>query len=91
MFDRWLSLRKSTNLVGRLNDNNNSFENLKRISKINSSFLINDDWYMINDEYFQLEFTDTDSPDVSYFIIYAEVTLEDGNVIRTLKILIYNK
>lgn len=127
----------------RLNDYNNSFDDLEKIYKIHSKYEIKDDWYVINDDYFQIElleyenakkvdfyilrmeshgdpilvFTDTDYSDgwiytndniseiinkhkqatsrslayVPYFIIYTEVTLEDGNVIRASKLPIYNK
>ncbi len=129
--------------IARLNDYNNSFDDLKKIYKINSKYEIIDDWYVINDDFFQIElleneyakkvdfyilrmeshfdpilvFTDTDSSDgwiytndniskviekhkqatsrslayVPYFIIYTEVTQEDGNVIMTSKLPIYNK
>lgn len=127
----------------RLDDYNDSFYNLKNIYKINSKYVIKDDWYVINDDYFQIElleyesavkvdfytlrmesdqgpilvFTDTDPTDgwiytndniseiinkhmkplssglsyEPYFLIYTEVKLENGNVIRTSKLPIYNK
>ena len=128
--------------MARLDDYNHSFYYLKEIYKIHSNHEIKDDWYVINDDYFQIElldyenakkvdfytlrlesdeginlvFTDTDSTDgwiytndniskiinkhrrlsgnstfEPYFVIYTEVTLEDGNVIRTSKLPIYNK
>ena len=127
--------------IARLDDYNNSFYNLEEVYKIHSNHVIKDDWYVINDEYFQIElldyenakkvdfytlrmesdegkilvFTDTDSKDgwvytndtinkiinkhkISgnstfrpYFVIYTEVTLEDGNVIRTSRLPIYYK
>jgi len=128
--------------IARLDDYNNSFYDLEEIYKIHSNHAIKDDWYVINDEYFQIElldyenakkvdfytlrlesdegkilvFTDTESTDgwiytndtiskiinkhkgfsrnstfMPYFVIYTEVTLEDGNVIRTSKLPIYNK
>lgn len=130
---RWSSIAR---------DYNNSFYDLEEIYKIHSNHVIKDDWYVINDEYFQIEllgyenakkvdfytlrlesdeginlvFTDTESTDgwiytndtiskiinkhrgfdgvytfEPYFVIYAEVTLEDGNVIKTSKLPIYNK
>lgn len=127
----------------RLDDYDDSFDNLKKIFKINSKYEIKDDWYVISDDYFQIEllgyenakkvdfyvlklesdqepfliFTDTDSSDgweytndnigeiinkhkvpfgvgfsyEPYYLIYAEVTLKDGNVIKTSKLPIYNK
>lgn len=120
----------------------NSFEQLKEVYKIDSKYVTKDDWFVINDDFFQIElleyehakkvdfyvvklesdegpikvFTDSDSTDgwrytdhnVSeivnkhkpstggtsykpYFIIYTEVTLKDGNVIRTSNLPIYNK
>jgi len=127
--------------IARLDDYNNSFYNLEEVYKIHSNHVIKDDWYVINDEYFQIElldyenakkvdfytlrlesdeginlvFTDTDSTDgwvytndtinkiinkhkisgnstfIPYFVIYTEVTLEDGNVIRTSRLPIYYK
>lgn len=128
--------------IARLDDYNNSFYDLEEIYKIHSNHAIEDDWYVINDEYFQIElldyenakkvdfyilrlesdegislvFTDTESTDgwiytndtiskiinkhkglargstfIPYFVIYTEVTFEDGNVIRTSKLPIYNK
>ncbi len=126
----------------RLDDFNYSFSNLENIYKIHSTYEIKDDWYVIKDDYFQIEllqyenakkvdfytqrlesgegknlvFSDTDptngwiytndtiskiidkqkdykngSTFEPFFIIYAEVTLEDGNVISTSKLPIYNK
>lgn len=127
----------------RLNDKNDSFDNLKNIYNINSKHKIKDDWYILNEEYFQLEligyenakkvdfyllrmesdqgelliFTDNNSRDgwvyandkisetinkhikssrgnfsyEPYFILYTEVTLEDGNTIQTSKLPIYNE
>ncbi len=128
--------------IARLDDYNHSFSNLENIYKIHSNYEIKDDWYVIKDDYFQIEllqyenakkvdfytqrlesgegknlvFSDTDptngwiytndtiskfidkqknlTNDIifePFFIIYAEVTLEDGNVIRTSKLPIYNK
>lgn len=127
----------------RLDDYNNSFGNLQNIYKINSNHVIKDDWYIINEDYFQIElleyksaksvnfytlrsesdqgpiliFKDIDSTDgwvytnddigqiinkhikhfsggLSYeprFVIYAEVILENGSILRTSKLPIYNK
>jgi len=127
----------------RLDDYDDSFDNLEKIFKINSKYEIKDNWYVISDDYFQIEllgyenakkvdfyvlklesdqepfliFTDTDFSDgweytndnigeiinkhrvpfgvefsyEPYYLIYAEVTLKDGNVIRTSKLPIYNK
>ena len=126
----------------RLEEYNHSFDNLQEIYKIDSKYVIKDEWYVINEDYFYLEllefenaksvnfnlvrlesdqpvnlvFTDTDSTDgwvyttdhiskiidkhkmlsgrgtyEPYFIIYTEVTLQDGNVIRTPNLPIYNK
>lgn len=127
----------------RLDDYNHSFNNLKNIYNINSNYLIKDDWYVISEDFFQIEllgyenakkvdfytlrmesdqgpmllFTDTDPTDgwiytndnisevinkhkiplqrgftyEPYFIMYTEVTLGDGNVIKTSKLPIYNK
>lgn len=125
-----------------LEEYNHSFDNLQEIYKIDSKYLIKDEWYVINEDYFYLEllefenakkvnfnvvrlesdqpvnlvFTDTDSTDgwvyttdhiskiidkhkmlsgsgtyEPYFIIYTEVTLQDGNVIKTPNLPIYNK
>lgn len=126
----------------RLEEYNHSFDNLQEIYKIDSKYVMKDEWYVINEDYFYLEllefenakkvnfyvvrlesdqpvnlvFTDTDSTDgwvyttnhiskiidkhkmlsgrgtfEPYFIIYTEVTLQDGNVIRTPNLPIYNK
>lgn len=127
----------------RLDDYNDSFDNLKKVYNISSNYSIKDDWYVINEDFFQIEllgyenakkvdfyalrmesdqdpmllFTDTNSTDgwiytndnisevinkhkiplqrgftyEPYFILYTEVTLEDGNVIKTSKLPIYNK
>ncbi|WP_169716167.1 hypothetical protein [Ureibacillus manganicus] len=128
--------------IARLGDYDHSFYELKDIYKIHSDHEINDDWYVINDDYFQIEllefenakkvdfyilrtesdeginlvFSDTDFSDgwfytneninmvinkhkilsgnstfEPYFIIYTEITLENGDVIRTSKLPIYNK
>ncbi|MFD1779085.1 hypothetical protein ACFSFW_10440 [Fredinandcohnia salidurans] len=129
--------------IARLNDYNNTFDNLTNIYKLHSDHIIKDDWYVINDDYFQFEllkyenatkvdfytfrlesdqspnlvFTDTDYTDgwkytnetigniinkqkgsdsqgISYepfFLIYTEVTLKDGSVIKTPNLPIYNK
>lgn len=129
--------------IARLNDFNNTFDNLINIYKIHSEHAIKDNWYVINDDYFQIEllnyenakkvdfytfrlesdegpnlvFTDTDhtdgwkytnetigniinkqkGPDTqgisyeSYFLMYSEVTLKDGSVIKTSNLPIYNK
>lgn len=123
--------------IARLDNYNHSFYNLENIYKIHSNYEIKDDWYVIKDDYFQIEllqyenakkvdfytlrqesdeginlvFSDIDPTDgwlytnetISkiinkrnskfdpYFVIYAEVTLEDGRVIRTSKLPIYNK
>lgn len=133
-------VRASANL--RLGNYSHSFNNLENIYKIHSNHVIKDDWYVINDDYFQIElleyenakkvdfytlrtesdegvnlvFSDTDSSDgwfytnenismvinkhkqlsgnstfEPYFIIYTEVTLENGDVIRTSKLPIYNQ
>jgi len=141
-------LRESLNMVrsssyARLDDYNDTFFNLKESYKINSKYIIKDDWYVISDDYFQIElleyenavkvdfytlrmesgegpilvFTDTDSTDgwtytnddisvffdkhkdkspkgfsyEPYFLIYTDVTLENGKTIRTPKLPIYNK
>ncbi len=123
----------------RLNDYHSSFDNLGEIYRINSKYEIKDDWYLINDDYFEIElleyedasqvdfytlrlesgegavlnFSDTDYSDgwmytndsigkiiekhnssrgfsyEPYFVIYAEVTLEDGNIMRTPKLPVY--
>lgn len=138
-------LKDSLNMVrfsasARLDDYNDTFNNLQNTYKINSDYVIKDDWYVINYDYFQIElleyenavkvdfytvkletdqgpmlaFTDTDPTDGwiytdddigeirskhltnsvlvdSYFIIYAEVTLKDGKIIRTSKLPIHVK
>lgn len=110
---------------------------------IHSEHIIKEDWYVINDDYFQIElleyenakkvdfyilrlesdegrilvFTDTDPTDgwkytnetigkiinkqygqdsrgfsfMPYFLMYTEVTLNDGSVIKTPNIPIYNQ
>ena len=146
-------LRESLDIVrfsayARLDDYNEAFDYLEKVYMINSEHEIKDDWYIINDDYFEIEligyenhkkvdfytlrlesgddpvlvFTDTDSTDgwiykndnirdiidqqVSnnnrgpyssdfsyepYFVVYTEVTLGDGNVVKTPKLPIYNK
>lgn len=126
--------------MARLDDYDQSFYALDRIYKIHSNHDIKDDWYMINDDNFEIEllgyekakkvdfytlrmesdeginliFTDTDpsdgwvytNDDISkiinkhqikanstfepYFVLFTEVTLEDGDVVRTPKLPIYN-
>ncbi|WP_026478789.1 hypothetical protein [Alkaliphilus transvaalensis] len=39
----------------RLNDKNMAFENLPNVYKINSKYKIKDDWYILEEEFFQLE------------------------------------
>lgn len=127
----------------RLNDYNDSFDNLIDVYKISSKYTIKDDWYVLNEDYFHIEllgyenakkvdfytlrmesgegpillFSDNDPSDgwvfkydnvseiidkqikaspgnfsyVAYFLIYTEVTLEDGNIIRTPKLPVYNE
>ena len=125
----------------RLDDYNDAFYYLDSVYKIHSNYEMKDDWYVITDDFFQIEllqyenakkvdfytlrqesdeginlvFSDTDPTDgwiytndtiskiiskhdyrngftyEPYFVIYAEVTLEDGSVIRTSKLPIYNK
>lgn len=127
----------------RLEDYEKSFDNLKNIYKISSKHVIMDDWYVIQEEKFQLEllgfeeakkvdfyilrlesdegkkliFSDTDNKDgwkytndnisqiidkhkepnpkgfsyEPYFVIFAEVELDDGNIITTSKLPIYNR
>lgn len=127
----------------RLSDYNDTFDNLENVYGINSNYIIKDDWYVISDDYFQIElfgyenakrvdfyllrmesgegtlliFSDIDFSDgwiytndniaeiiekhksfkrgrfsyEPYFVIYAEVTLEDGTIIRTPKLPIYNQ
>ena len=130
--------------MARLDDYSHSFYNLENIYKVHSNYDIQDDWYVIQDDYFEIEllqyenakrvdfytfrqesdeginlvFSDTDPTDgwiytnsdigkiinkhnynyysngatfEPYFVIYAEVTLEDGSVVRTPKLPIYNK
>lgn len=123
--------------IARLDDYSHSFSNLENIYKVHSNHHIQDDWYVIQDDYFEIEllqyenakrvdfytlrqesdeginlvFTDTDPTDGwiyinsdigkiinkrtdrldPYFVLYAEVTLGDGSVIRTPKLPIYNK
>lgn len=140
-------LRESLDMVrfssyARLDDYNDTFDNLEFIYKIHSDYVIKDDWYVINEEYFQIElldyanakkvdfyslrlesdigpilvFSDTNPSDgwtytnenigeiinkqipsfkgvyyEPYFLIYTEVTLEDGNRLRTSKLPIYYK
>lgn len=142
-------LNETVNMVrassqARLDDYDDIFDYLEKKYKIHSDYEIKDDWYVINEDYFQIEllgyenaakvdfytlrvesgegpilaFTDRDPTDgwtytnddigqviekhkkplvtggFSYepsFIIYTEVTLEDGKVISTSKLPIYNK
>ncbi|WNS77330.1 hypothetical protein RRV45_10200 [Bacillus sp. DTU_2020_1000418_1_SI_GHA_SEK_038] len=140
-------LRESLDMVrfssyARLDDNKDTFDNLKNIYNIKSDYVIKDDWYVINEDYFQIElleyenakkvefyslrleseegpilvFSDTNPTDgwkytndnigeiinkhkphsngasyKPYFLIYTEVTLKDGNGIRTSKLPIYNR
>lgn len=123
-------------------DDYNSFDNLENIYKINSKYIIKDDWYVVQEDYFELEllgyenakkvdfyilklesdvgerliFTDIDNKDgwkyinddISkviekhrklsseifygpHFVMYTEVTLNDGNVIKTPRLPIYYK
>ncbi len=39
----------------RLTDYNDSFDNLTKVYKIDSNHTIRDDWYVISDDYFQIE------------------------------------
>lgn len=53
-------LRKGLNMVrfssyARLDDYNDTFENLKNIYKVDSDYDIQDDWYVIKGDYFQIE------------------------------------
>jgi hypothetical protein len=53
-------LRKSLDMVrfssyARLDDNNDTFDHLKNIYKIDSDYVVKDDWYVINADYFQIE------------------------------------
>lgn len=137
-------LKESLDMVrfstyARLDDYNDNFDNLVEIYRINSKHEIKDDWYVIDDDYFEIEllghedtikvdfynlrlesgegpvllFSDTEHMDgwiyandsisesiekhsssngflfEPYFVIYAEVTLEGGNIIRTSKLPIY--
>lgn len=55
-----IQLRESLNMVrfssyARLDDYDDIFDNLQKKYKINSEYLIKDDWYVIEDEYFQIE------------------------------------
>lgn len=125
----------------RLVDYDQSFYYLKEIYKVHSDHEIKDDWYIINDEKFQIEllgyesakkvnfytirmgsdeginllFTDTEASDgwiytneqiskiinkhqfhksytfEPYFVLYTEVTLEDGSVLKTTNLPIYYK
>ncbi|MBP2239641.1 hypothetical protein J2Z40_000194 [Cytobacillus eiseniae] len=140
-------LRESLDLVrlssiARLDDYNGTFDDLVKVYRLNSDYDIKDDWYVINDDYFQmglleyenakkvdfyslrlesdegptLLFSDTNHKDgwtytnenikeiinkqkppsngfsfEPFFIIYTEVTLEDGSRISTSKLPIYNK
>ena len=142
-------LNETINMVrassyARLDDYEDIFDYLEKKYKIHSEYKIKDDWYVINEDFFQIEllgyenaakvdfytlrvesgegpilvFTDTDATDgwtytndnigqiiekhkkplviggFSYaanFVIYTEVTLKDGKVIKTSKLPIYNK
>ncbi|WP_047983239.1 hypothetical protein [Ornithinibacillus californiensis] len=133
---RWSSIARS-------HDSSNSFYDLPTMYKLHSEHIIKDDWYVISDDYFQIEllnydnakkvdfytvrlesegtpnlvFTDTDHTDgwtytdkaigkiinkhkgpdsqgvtyEPYFLMYTEVTMEDGSVVRTSNLPIYNK
>lgn len=141
-------LKETINMVrasayARMDDYEDIFSYLEKKYKIHSEYEIKDEWYVINEDYFQIEllgyedavkvdfytlrmdsgegpilaFTDTDPTDswiytddniseiinkhnkplvtggFSYeptFLIYTEVTLKDGNLIRTSKLPIYN-
>lgn len=141
-------LKETINMVrasayARMDDYEDIFSYLEKKYKIHSEYEIKDEWYVINEDYFQKEllgyedavkvdfytlrmdsgegpilaFTDTDPTDswiytddniseiinkhnkplvtggFSYeptFLIYTEVTLKDGNLIRTSKLPIYN-
>ena len=124
----------------RLNDHI-AFEDLRDVYNISSNYITRDNWYVINEDYFQIEllgydnaqkvdfyvlrlesnegpilaFTDTDHTDgwkytndningiidkhdkplqsgfsyEPYFVIYTEVTLEDGSIIETPRLPIY--
>lgn len=53
-------LSKSQDMIkfssyARLNDYNDTFENLRTIYKIDSNYMIKDDWYIINGDNFQIE------------------------------------
>ncbi|SOC44541.1 hypothetical protein [Ureibacillus acetophenoni] len=126
--------------MARLDDYNQSFYALEEIYKIHSNHEVKDDWYVINDDYFEIEllsyenakkvdfyslrmesdeginlvYSDTDPSDgwvytneeigkiinkhkikadstfEPYFVLFTEVTLGDGSVVRTSKLPIYN-
>jgi hypothetical protein len=128
--------------IARLDDYN-TFANLTNTYRIHSVHSIRDEWYVINDDNFEIEllnyenakkvafyiirleseqgsnpvFTDTDHTDgwrytneniaeiinkqkgvdshgttyVPYFLVYTEVTMQDGSIIKTPNLPIYNK
>lgn len=41
--------------IARIIDYNDTFYNLENIYKVNSEYAIEDDWFVINDDYFQIE------------------------------------
>lgn len=123
--------------IARQDEYNPPFNLLQDIFKIHSNHEIQDDWYLVKEDYFQIEllayknavkvdfytlrlesdegtnlvYSDSDVTDgwiytnenigeiinkhsytfEPYFLIYAEITLEDGKMITTPKLPIYYK
>lgn len=83
--DKINELSKSLEMIkfssyARLNDYNDAFSNLEKIYKINSNYKIRDDWYVINDDYFEIELLGyEDALKVDFYTIRMESG--DGPVI----------
>ena len=57
----------------RLDEYNDSFDNLKNVYNINSNYTIKDDWYVINEDYFQIELLGYDNAQkVDFYVLRLE-------------------
>lgn len=79
----------------RLTDYNDSFDNLKNVYNIDSKYTIRNDWYVINDDYFQIELLGyDDAKKVDFYalrmesgedtiLIFSDTDHSDGWVYKT--------
>ncbi|NLY45049.1 MAG: hypothetical protein GX053_03540 [Tissierella sp.] len=71
-------LRESRDMIrfsayARLGDYNESFDNLGKVYRINSEHEIKDDWYLINNDYFEIELLGyEDALKVDFYILRLE-------------------